>query len=167
MVPGHFNESKAMRIKGKNQDEKLFMFIKRQIHGLDPNANYQIDCEVRLISDLLAETENNKGIDVFFKYSTSTIEPLVVANAEKGRNELNLDTISREESGGEIKYVEKINPPISKQIAVDQVINSYNRPLLGRTDAEGKLWVLMGTELHSQAEMAFYYNTIVIYYTRL
>jgi hypothetical protein len=166
-LPTFFNPSKALKIKVKNEEGKLFMFIKRQIHGLDSNANYKIECEIRLVSELLVETEKNQDVEIFCKYGSSTIEPMVTSNTENGIYELNLDVVNRDESGGEIKYVQKINPPISVQMPVEQVINSFSMPLTGLTDAEGKLWVLIGIELHSKAEMAFYYNTIVIYYTRM
>lgn len=166
-LPALFNESKALEIKGKNQGDTLFMFIKRQIHGLDPNTQYQLDCEVRLISELLTDTDNNQDIEVFFKYGSSVLEPQVAENEERGKFELSLDAMGSQESGGVLKYVQKINPPVSRQTPGEQIINSFNVPIRARTDAEGKLWVLMGTELLSQVEMAFYYNTIVIYYTRL
>ncbi|MCC5931576.1 MAG: hypothetical protein JJU28_20180 [Cyclobacteriaceae bacterium] len=166
-LPTLFNDSKALKIRAKIDGEKIFMFIKRQVHGLDPNANYQIVCEVRLGAELLTETDRNSNAEVLFKYGSSSLEPMVSANVDEGIYALNLNAMSREVSGGEIKTVQKINPPVSRQMPAVHTVNTFNIPLQGSTDAEGKLWILMGTESDLQSELAFYYNAIVIYYTRM
>jgi hypothetical protein len=71
-------DRKASKLSGTNRRDDLFMFLKKKVSGLEPNAIYGATFEVQFasnVADGLAGIGGSPGESVFVKIGASTIEP--------------------------------------------------------------------------------------------
>ena len=69
---------KALRIEGHNRSDDLFMFVKRRVTGLRPNADYAVSFDVTFLSNAPADAigaGGGPGTDVFLKVGALSFEP--------------------------------------------------------------------------------------------
>ncbi|WKN42063.1 hypothetical protein [Tunicatimonas pelagia] len=154
-------EEKGLRLSGTNRSDDLFMFIKRQITGLEPDSLYGVRIDIQLASNA---PENSFGIggspggSVYLKAGATTEEPLVLEDnqinidkgnqAQGGENMMVLGTIGTEREDFEYELISRDN--------WDQKIIEV------RADAEGACWLIVGTDSGFEGTTTLYYNRISI-----
>ena len=74
-------EGSGVYIQGHNRSDDLFMFLKRQVGGLRPNATYAVSVSIDLATNVPAGSfgiGGSPGESVFVKAGASTVEPETV-----------------------------------------------------------------------------------------
>ena len=95
-------------MSGSNHSDDLFMYIKRQIVGLSPGAQYVLDVSVTLDTNAPATCGGiggSPGESVFVKIGSVPFEPTASLNAS-GRLTLNLDKGNQSVGGVDMKVVD-------------------------------------------------------------
>ena len=95
-------EGSGVYVQGHNRSDDLFMFLKKQVGGLRPNATYAVSVSLSLATNVPTATfgiGGSPGESVFVKAGASTVEP--VAEEERNRYlRMNIDK-GNQANGGE------------------------------------------------------------------
>ncbi|WP_133259526.1 hypothetical protein [Pseudochryseolinea flava] len=158
---------KGLMLSGKNIDGHLFMFIKNKVTGLAPNTEYSLIFEVRAASNATTDedTDGSPGSDVFLKAGASSTEPQkIIAN---GNCELNLDKgLTASSAGANMIILGNIaaNPATSYNY-IQRSNSTYNAPFIARSDSNGELWLIIGTDSAYTGKTTIYIRQVDVIFT--
>jgi hypothetical protein len=166
-LPAEVGPGKAYMITGHNRSDDLFMFLKRkltQADGLKPNTTYRLVVELDLASDAPAGAVGiggPPGEAVFVKVGAAGEEPLPVE--ENGEWRLNVDKGAQSEGGRNALVVGDVAKPTNEDFDVYEMKTLGNTEALEvATDAQGNLWVFVGTDSGFEGRTTLYYSRIHI-----
>ena len=144
----------ALKQSGHATNSDLFMFVKQQISGLQPNSRYTIDIEVELNSQLIEEYTGNLDdyrYGSFLKVGAFKAEPATTLVQDEDNPDMTIvktdfDKGENDQGGqdmtmiGRLEYTDVGEKPI--------LLNGSNGdfPIYAATDAEGKLWIAVGID---------------------
>jgi hypothetical protein len=166
-LPAPLNTSKyALMITGNNHSDDLFMFIKRKISGLLPNTTYHLLINVEFASNAATNTNGvggSPGEGVTMKAGSSVVEPLKI-NSD-GYYIMNIDKGNQKIPGVDMDTIGHVG--VSDTTTVFTLINRNNSTHLFTitTDANGEVWVCIGTDSGYEATTTLYYNLITLTFT--
>jgi hypothetical protein len=163
MLPNPLNTSDgALRLSGTNRSDDLFMFIKKKINGLEPNRNYTISIEIEIATNAPSGrvgVGGPPGESVYIKAGASTIEPLKVINNTNNHYSMNIDKGNQSTDGPTIKLIGNFaNGTTSDDYRLKKLSNSL--PVNVQSNANGELWLIVGTDSGFEANTTIYYNSI-------
>ena len=156
-------EGSGIYVQGHNRSDDLFIFLKRQVGGLRPNAAYAVSVSIDLAPNVPAASVGiggSPGESVFVKAGASTVEPV----AEEGRNRylrMNIDKGNQANGGedmivlGNVAHGEVVN----REYRI-KTLDNMDLPLSIETDGEGRVWLIVGTDSGFEGLSAFYYTRI-------
>ncbi|MFO7826777.1 MAG: hypothetical protein R6V72_22785 [Cyclobacterium sp.] len=161
----------AIRVQGHNRSDDLFMFLKKEISGLEPGASYQVVFKVKLASSY---PENSVGIggspggSVYLKAGAVNFEPEPepVEEAQTTYHRMNIDKGNQSQDGSDMYGLGTIG--IAGDDFVYQIISRDNqdRPQQVTADEEGKLWLIVGTDSGFEGLTVLYYQEIEVTLTK-
>jgi len=145
----------AIKQSGYATNSDLFMFVKQQISGLQPNARYTVKIEVELNSQLKEEYKgdlSNTAYGSFLKIGAFKTEPTTILIQDENIADLSIvrtdfDKGESDDKGGldmtmigRLEYTDIDATPI--------IMNGSNTdlPIYTATDSEGKLWIAVGVD---------------------
>jgi heat shock protein HslJ len=156
-------------IQGHNRSDDLFMFLKREIDGLEPGAAYQATFRLVLASDVppgMSGVGGSPGESVYVKVGATSIEPLVEEDPADGWLRMNIDK-GNQANGGEDMIV--IGDMANSNLA-PETVGSYE--LMERNSSglefevtagdDGTLWFIVGTDSGFEGLTTLYYDTITV-----
>lgn len=155
---------------GDNQSDDLWMYWTRRIDGLIANTTYQIDVAVELASNVpsgLVGIGGSPGDSVFVKVGASTIEPMTVVDGD-GWLRMNIDLGSQSSGGSDAVVIGTISNPNLAPESADgttfalMTLDGRGSALTGTADADGALWVLVGTDSGFEGRSEIYYSRIAV-----
>jgi hypothetical protein len=154
---------RSIMLSGMNRSDDLFMYMTRQLSGLQPNADYKLVFDIELASQYATNsfgTGGSPGSSVYVKAGATATEPkrqLVDAFYE-----INIDKGNQAEGGKEAVVLGNIGAGDD----VDQytLINRANTdaPLTVRSDSAGKIWLIVGTDSGYEGLTTLYYSRIKV-----
>jgi hypothetical protein len=170
-LPPDLGGNKGFLLSGNNHSDDLFMFLKRKLgaaQGLKKNTTYLARFEIVFGSNAptgCAGIGGSAGDSVHLKAGASTIEPRPVVGAEgyrmnidkgnqalTGRNASNVGTIANGEdclaAGDDPKY--------------RSVQKTHVHTARVKTDVQGNLWVIVGTDSGFEGTTSIYYQSISV-----
>lgn len=155
----------SIKIGGTNRSDDLFMFLKREITGLKPNTAYELVFEIEMASNAPTDGAGVGGSPSALTIKAGAIidEPRVAYNHQADLYVLtNLDKGDQSAEGINSKVLGNIGvKPGQKDYALIQR-NNKKRPHRIVTDAEGSIWVFVGTDSGYEARTELYYKSIKI-----
>ncbi len=165
IVPGDAGSAPnyALKLKGMNRSDDLFMFIQRKIEGLLPNTTY----EAKLSFDMFTEESGqmigiggSPGESVVIKAGVVGKEPIVeqVKEGEDSYYRLNLDKGNQLTEGKDAKIVGNIVKPDSDKEGFQRVPLTYS--VKATTNANGELFVLIGSDSGYEGLTTLYFDHI-------
>ena len=151
----------ALKISGNNHSDDLFMFIKRKISGLLPNTTYQLLIDVEFASNAPTNASGVGGAPgegVTMKAGATLIEPLKI-NSD-GFYLMNIDKSNQTQPGADMDTIGHVG--VNDTTTAFALINRTNasHPFQIATDANGEVWVCIGTDSGFEATTTLYYNQI-------
>ena len=166
-LPAPLNTSKyALKIAGTNRSDDLFMFIKRKITGLIPNTTYQLQVQVDFASNAPTNAigvGGPPGEGVTMKAGATITEPNKIIIG--GDYRMNIDKGNQSIPGIDMDKIGHIG--VSDTTTEFTLINRNNIANLFtvKTDANGEVWVCIGTDSGFEARTTLYYNQITLTFT--
>ncbi|WP_266203534.1 hypothetical protein [Pontibacter kalidii] len=163
-LPASVNkDGMAMRISGRNFSDDLFMFMKKQVTGLEPNQTYSVTFRIELASQYPEESVGiggSPGASVYLKAGGSTIEPMAVVEGDYIR--LNIDKGNQAQGGEDMVVLGNVGIP--GEDFTYQLIQRDNeqQPVEVTTDSNGSLWLIIGTDSGFEGTTTLYYNTVEV-----
>lgn len=139
------------------------MFFKKQVDTLKPNQQYQVVFELNIASQYPTNSAGiggSPGSSVFLKVGSTTQEPETVLESDFWK--INIDKGNQGTEGADMKNMGHIGIP--GNIFQYQIIKRDNKekPLLAKTDATGKLWLVIGTDSGFEGTTTLYYDRISV-----
>lgn len=163
LVPANLSpRTYSVRISGTNRSDDLFMFVKKQVSGLQPNQTYQLTFDLTLASQYpqgSVGAGGSPGGSVALKAGASPVEPNPVLNGQ-GFWSMNIDKGTQSIAGRDMQVLGTIG--IEGDAFVYQRIARTNRatPMRVTADATGKLWLIVGTDSGFEGITTLYYDEI-------
>ncbi|MDQ3393768.1 MAG: hypothetical protein M3512_06610 [Bacteroidota bacterium] len=154
---------RALQISGNNHSDDLFMFMKRELTGLKPNHIYSVTFEITLASQYPTESVGiggSPGNSVFLKAGGASHEPKVIDS--ENMFIMNIDKGDQSQSGSEMNILGTIGikGDTFKYTLIEK--NNLENPISIRTDNNGKMWAIVGTDSGFEGVTTLYYTKIFI-----
>jgi heat shock protein HslJ len=155
-------------MQGHNRSDDLFMFLKRQVEGLEPGTTYQATFQLILASDVppgLAGIGGSPGESVYVKVGATTEEPLIVED-DAGWLRMNIDKGNQASEGEDmINIGDMANPNLTPDTAGSYELmeqNSVGREFEVTADEDGVVWFIAGTDSGFEGLTSVYYDEITV-----
>lgn len=148
------------KVQGNNRPDDLFMFLKHQVDGLEPNQTYEVEMEITVASDApkgMIGIGGAPGEAVFMKAGAVAQEPIVTKNAQ-GRFLVNLDKGNQGEGGKDMVVIGNMAKVDDKPGYASLIRRVEN--LKVKTDAQGACWLVVGTDSGYEGLTRLYYQKI-------
>lgn len=163
MLPNPLNTNDgALRQSGNNRSDDLFMFVKKKITGLELNRNYTISIEIEIATNAPSGRVGSGGIPgegVAIKAGASTIEPVKVIDNTDNHYRMNVDKGNQSNDGPTIKLIgDFANGTNSEDYRLKRL--STSSPVNVQSNANGELWLIVGTDSGYEGTTTIYYNYI-------
>ena len=156
-------EGSGIYIQGHNRSDDLFMFLKKQVSGLRPNATYAVSVSVDLATNVPAGSfgiGGSPGESVFVKAGASTVEP-TTAEDDIRHLRMNIDKGNQSKGGESMVVLGNVAHPevVDREYRI-KTLDNTDLPLNVDSDSEGRVWLIVGTDSGFEGLSAFYYSRI-------
>jgi heat shock protein HslJ len=155
-------------MQGHNRSDDLFMFLKREVDGLEPGATYQATFRLVLASNVppgLSGIGGSPGESVYVKVGATTEEPLIVED-DAGWLRMNIDKGNQAQEGEDmINIGDMANPNLTPASAGSYELmeqNSVGRAFEVTADKNGVLWFIAGSDSGFEGLTSVYYDAITV-----
>jgi hypothetical protein len=153
---------KGLRMKGNNHSDDLFMFLKRQVAGLEAGTEYKVDVEVELASQYPASwlgVGGAPGSGVYIHAGASLEEPIPVVDP-LGWYVMNIQKGNQAMPGAQSHVLGHIGIPESRPVYTI-IERETSTPVLATADPSGKLWLHIGTDSGFESLTEVWYDRLV------
>lgn len=165
-LPGPLDSTKkGFMITGNNHSDDLFMFLKRGVGGFLPDTTYEVYFEVELANNANGESVGaggSPGTSVYLGAGALRNEPDVQLDEEEYVR-MTIDKINQANDGEAMKVIGDVATERDDQEYGLITRNNEEKPIIVRTNNQGRAWIIVGTDSGFEGISTFYYTRI---YTR-
>lgn len=158
---------KSLMLSGKNLNEDLFMYLKKQITGLKPNTEYTITFNIEISSDLNSEViaESGSSESVYLKAGASQLEPKTLVAS--GYYIMNIDKGNQSIPGADMTTLGEVIIPLNSTgyTIINRSNTMANSRYKAQSNADGELWLIMGTDSGFPGTTRIYYTKVNVYFS--
>ena len=163
-------DGNGLVIQGHNRSDDLFMFWKVPIDGLEPDTDYSVEVQVDLASNTpegLVGVGGSPGESVWIKAGASTVEPVPEPD-DQGWLRMNIDIGNQSQSGRDAVVIGTVaNPNLDPEVAdgtqfAVMTLDTTGQELSARSDSDGRLWVIVGSDSGFEGLTTLYYDSIEV-----
>ena len=156
-------EGSGIYIQGHNRSDDLFMFLKRRVDGLRPNAAYAVSVSVDLATNVsagLIGIGGSPGESVFVKAGASAVEPAGEED-DSGYLRMNIDKGNQSRGGESMVVLGNVahHDVVNREYRI-KTLDNADMPLSVNTDSEGRFWLIVGTDSGFEGLSRLYYARI-------
>ncbi|MFG6100511.1 hypothetical protein D0962_37540 [Leptolyngbyaceae cyanobacterium CCMR0082] len=154
-------------IQGRNSSDDLFMFLARRLtpeNQIKPNTTYRLEYEIQFASDAPSGAIGIGGAPgeaVFVKAGASSVQPIALIDVA-GQISINIDKGNQSQGGRDVGVAGNVangrNPEEPTEYALVTLV--YQHPTPVTADANGNLWLVVGTDSGFEGPTALYYTKI-------
>ena len=153
----------SLMLESSNRSDDAFMFLKKKVTGLQPNTDYSLLFTIELASQYPANSVGiggSPGSSVYLKAGASVVEP--VKELKNNFFSLNIDKGAQMNSGKDAITLGDI--ATGDGAPGYQLITRSNaeEPFTARSNAQGELWLLVGTDSGFEGLTTLYYSSIKV-----
>ena len=152
---------KGFYLAGMNRSDDLFMFIKRKITGLQPSSRYQLSASVRFLSNAGTNcfgVGGAPGESVYLKFGYAEQEPI------QADYYLNVDKGNQSQDGSHSRVIGNVAAEEAgcdgEKFAGKTVTGAGETPLQFTSNADGTIWVFIGTDSGFEGLTRLYYQEL-------
>jgi hypothetical protein len=158
----------SLMITGNNHSDDLFMYIKKQISGLEPYTRYEISFNIELASEAPTNAfgiGGAPGEGVTLKAGAVLEEPNKILN-EDDFYVMNIDKGNQINSGEDMLAIGHVG--VSDTTTLFTIINRNNQgnPIIAKSDAQGTIWVIIGTDSGFEGITTLYYTAVEVIFIK-
>lgn len=165
------SDNKVLRLSADNPHKDLFYYITKKFKGLKANTRYEIGATFEVQSAMLTDTTGSYPLELYFKLGGSNIMPDTVFDigSSSSKYKLNLNKGENDTVGSDFIYLGKPDADLKISKSSPQIIRNGDISVTKtvETNSEGELWATLGIDSKIEWEMAFSFNTIVVYFREL
>ena len=163
-LPAPLNTSRrSVLVSGINRSDDLFMYLTRKLTGLQPNTDYRLVFDIELASTYATNSAGiggSPGSSVFLKAGAVSSEPQ--RQLTDTFYSLNIDKGNQAQGGRDALVLGTIGA--GNDVNVYTLINRSNAstPQTVRTNAQGELWFVVGTDSGFEGTTTLYYSSVKV-----
>jgi hypothetical protein len=164
LVPlGNNANNYAVKLKGMNRSDDLFMFMTRKIEGLQPNKEYNAKLLIGMYTDQaggMMGVGGAPGEAVSVKVGVMSKQPKVVVDNANGEPyyRMNIDKGNQTVEGEDAQIVGNITKPDSDLKGYQLVNLTYENK--ATANEKGELYILIGTDSGYEGLTTLYFDEI-------
>ena len=155
-------------LAGMNRSDDLFMYIKRQITGLEPSTRYQLAVSVRFLTNAGAGcvgVGGAPGESVYLKFGFAEQQP------QQADYYLNVDKGNQSQDGTHARVVGNVAAAEldcdGQHFASKTISGGGATPLQFTSNADGTIWVFIGTDSGFEGLSRLYYQQLELHISAL
>ena len=159
------------KLQSHNRSDDVFMFLKRKLtaaDGIVAGQEYQVKFTIKFASNAPSGAVGIGGApgeSVFLKAGASTVEPTTVV--EDGYDRLNVDKGNNSQGGTAASVVGHIANGLEPQdgqasVPYASLTREHAHTATVKADAQGNLWLLVGTDSGFEGLTAIYFQNIEV-----
>lgn len=163
-LPPNLGNAKGLKISGTNYNDDLFMFVKKKIDGLKPSTEYEVSFQIKFATNAAKTPPNidgSPGENVYLKAGAAPMEPVKVA--VNGQYRMNIDKGNQLSGGQHMTFVGNVSTPLQGYYNV--VERNNDASFSAMTNANGELWLIVGTDSGFEGTTTLYYTSITVLLT--
>ena len=141
-MPGIAPAQNGIYLFGQNYSDDLFLFLKRKLTGLTPNATYSIAFTVDLATDM--PPDGIGGGDLTLKAGATAVEPKKIVSG--GLYRMNINKANQTQPGPDMDTLGHVHHNVPGSFAFHLVKFANKRAFMAKADAQGNLWLIIGAE---------------------
>ncbi len=163
----------ALMLSGQNRSDDLFMYVKKLLtadDGIEPETTYRIAFEVEFATDAPAGAVGAGGPPgeaVWVKVGAADVEPvpMEIIEADVPFYVLNVDKGRQNEDGDNALRIGDVAKVECGEFDVYELktLDNLTSPLEIKSDADGNLWIFVGTDSGFEGRTRLYYNRIDVH----
>ncbi|MFC0047290.1 hypothetical protein [Rheinheimera tilapiae] len=165
-LPAGFQGTGFM-LSGHNRSADLFMFLKRKISGLSPSSRYRVELKVTFLSPASKDCVGvgiggSPGESVWLKFGYADKEP------QQDGFTLNVPKGDQSQDGTQAKVQGNIATDAGKcdnTVYRAKTLKNTEKALELTTDAQGSVWLFVGTDSGFEGKTTLYYQQIEVKFT--
>ncbi|WP_420149992.1 hypothetical protein [Spirosoma sp.] len=154
---------KSLMLESMNRSDDAFMFIKKKVTGLQPNTDYSLLFDIELASQYPTNSVGiggSPGSSVYLKAGATSVEP--VKQLKDNFYSLNIDKGAQLADGKDAITLGNVGT--GDDVTGYKLISRSNadKPFTARSNANGELWLLVGTDSGFEGLTTLYYSNIKV-----
>jgi hypothetical protein len=152
----------ALKLSGRNHSDDLFMYVKRRITGLLPEAVYFVSFIVEFASNVpdgLAGIGGSPGESVYVKAGATQIEPIRIID-DMDNYRMNIDKANQSQSGDDMIVIGDFSNNTDEEVYTLKTVQNDDESFAVQSNSSGELWIIIGTESGFMGTTTIYYNSI-------
>jgi len=153
---------RSVMLSGKNINRDLFMYIKRKITGLKPSTDYTLTFNVEVTSDLQSVMQAYGG-SVLLKAGATNTEPKSVI--ERDQYVMNIDKGDQTSAGEDMILLGDLFSEGAAYSLVTLSNTVANSRYVARTNSNGELWLIVGTDSTIAGTTKVFYTRIKVLFS--
>jgi hypothetical protein len=161
---------KSLMITGNNHSDDLFMYFKKKLSGFRPNTEYILTFDVEFATDAKLGSVGiggSPGESVYFKVGATAQEPKSVIDVDY--YVMNIDKGNQSTGGQDMIAIGNIAAPEDSGSGYVLVSRSntenYNTPCIVRTNQNGEIWLILGTDSGFEGTTTLYYTKVSVVFS--
>lgn len=164
-VPEPLASRSGFLLSSYNVADDVFMYITRRVGSLEPNTRYRVEVDVTFATNVPRGCAGIGGAPdaVHMKVGASDLKPANIPKSSEGPEYLsiNVDKGDQAQSGTEVVAIgtvgkaEESTTCNNEPYELKSLATGEEGPIV-TTDAQGRLWLVIGTESGFEGETAIY-----------
>lgn len=150
-------------IQGHNRSDDLFMFLSRQVDGLEPGTAYRVTISVDVATNVPVASfgiGGSPGESVYVKAGATTIEPAIERDGQDWLR-MTIDKGNQASEGEDMINLGNVaHPDVAGTEYRIKTLNNEERPFDVTADEGGRLWLIVGTDSGFEGLTSLYYTGI-------
>ncbi|MBK9982835.1 MAG: T9SS type A sorting domain-containing protein [Saprospiraceae bacterium] len=155
---------RAQYMSGVNPSDDLFMYMKRRITGLQPNATYQVTFAVEFASIYPTNAigvGGAPGEGVTMKAGLTLIEPdTIIIDQAEPYVAMNIDKGNQSIPGVDMDTIGHVGVADTTSVYAIKTNNNFSHPFTFKTDGSGEAWFIIGTDSGFEATTSLYFTSV-------
>lgn len=159
----------AQYISAVNPSDDLFMYMKREIKGLQPHTTYQVTFIVEFASKYPTNAfgvGGPPGEGVTMKAGLTHIEPDTVIEEKGGAFvTMNIDKGNQSAPGPDMDTIGHVGVTDTTTVWAIKTNDNVGHPFTFTTDASGSAWLIIGTDSGFEAQTELFFTMVTVDFT--
>ena len=164
-LPSPIEGENAQYMSGINPSDDLFMYMKKHISGLQPNATYEVTFTVTFASIYPTNAlgvGGAPGESVTMKAGVTVLEPDTFITQKGGPFVImNIDKGNQSQPGLDMDTIGHVGVNDTTTVYTLKTNDNEGSPFVFSTDASGEAWIIVGTDSGFESATSLYYTEVV------
>jgi hypothetical protein len=162
-LPAPLDTTKSgIKLQGWNRSDDLFMYLSKKVSTGRPETEYKGTFEVEFATNA---AEGSVGVggspanSVYFGIGITNVEPKKMIDSTNNYVTVNFQKMQQASNGGDMKVIGDVSNGKDK---FEYTLVKRTGEFTGKTDKNGDLWLLVGTDSGFESLTALYYTNIKV-----